>query len=320
MMKTIRCTFIIIAACLIGGCSNKSATNGRAVNPVIGDVSFTETYGQEPTAETDEDLRVGTHLAYVENRLRTADVSRLSPALRENREYLLDLLQEYHMAGVFPRNHDHRGVRKPCFIDRDGRICAVGYLIERTVGREVAESIDRDHRYERLLAMDDPRVDRWVAASGLTKMECAMIQPAYGNPIVIETNNNRISRGYGISSAIFTGVNVSVGTVNALQIGRGTDSKVMPLIGLATGVAQATMGILEYPDDETDWRGEQYTNVAQRDLSLLNIGLGTANVLLSSWNLITNRPARERRFSWGVQRMALPDNRAALGFNVAKRF
>src|SRR5690606_4507495 len=103
-----------------------------------------------------------------------------SPAEQQNRMYLLNLLRQYRTAGVFPRNYEYAGRRLPCFIDGDGRICAVGYLIEQTAGRAVAEEINSRHKYEEVLAMNDPAIDEWVSNSGLTKEECAMIPPTYG--------------------------------------------------------------------------------------------------------------------------------------------
>lgn len=105
---------------------------------MIGDRSFVDTYGCRPDGKTPENMRQRTHLAYVEKLLRAADISHLSPELRQKREMMLDLLHEYREAGSFPCNYDYPGERCPCFIDREGRICAVGYLVEKTAGRHVA--------------------------------------------------------------------------------------------------------------------------------------------------------------------------------------
>ncbi len=149
------------------------------VNPLIGDISFLEKFGRMPDATTDEDLRISTHFEYVEAYLRSKEVPNLSPQQRCNREKALDDLHAYRIAGIYPRNHDYPGQRRPCFIDQDNRICGVGYLVEQSVGRSVAEEINRNHQYDRLLAMNDALVDAWIAKSGLTKAECAMIQPTY---------------------------------------------------------------------------------------------------------------------------------------------
>jgi hypothetical protein len=83
----------------------------------------------------------------------------------------------YIERGEFPRNHEVQG-RRPHFIDDDGRICAVGYLIEKTAGRATAEAINREHEWD--FIGDIRGIEAWVRASGLTVDELAMIQPSYG--------------------------------------------------------------------------------------------------------------------------------------------
>ncbi|WP_257667738.1 hypothetical protein [Parapedobacter tibetensis] len=299
---------------------NSKGDMDQSVNAILGDVSFEDRYAKGPTAETDEDLRIGTHLAYVENILWDADVSTLPSELREKRQLMLGLLHTYRTTGVFPRNYDYVNERKPCFIDKDGQICAVGYLIEQTAGRGVAEAINKKYKYEKILDMQDPAVDNWIASSGLTKMECAMIQPSYGGVTIVYDDKNHVSKGYGMSSALLSGANLSFTTINAIQIGRGTDNRVVPWIGLASGAAQITLGIAEYPEEEMNIYDEPYMNVGQRNVSLLNIGLGTATMILSSWNLIANKPRKERAVRWGFQRISIPNGHDGLGFNVVKRF
>jgi hypothetical protein len=106
-------------------------------------------------------------------------VSHLPSPLRERRSALLDKLHDYRLAGEFPTNLDFPQERRPCFIDAAGNICAVGYLIEQTAGRALAERITAAHKYDFLADMEMPELTAWVEASGLTARECAMIQPQY---------------------------------------------------------------------------------------------------------------------------------------------
>lgn len=66
------------------------------------------------------------------------------------------------------------------FIDEEDTICAVGYLIESSAGREVAEKIAKAHRYDFIetIAADMPEVASWIASSGMTLEEIQTIQPA----------------------------------------------------------------------------------------------------------------------------------------------
>ena len=179
-----------------------------SVNPVLGDTSFIEKFGRAPVKTDDCDIRTKTHLEFVEQKLRASKPSLTAEQLK-NRERILDLLNEYHTAGKFPRNYDY-DENRPCFIDEDGTICAVGYLVEQTAGREVAEQINAKYKYEYLLNMHDEALESWIASSGLTKEECAMIQPTYGY-------NNRwgvrpaspymVSFGYGIANQPDTWIN-----------------------------------------------------------------------------------------------------------------
>lgn len=300
---------------ILTSCNTKPIENNPTVNAVIGDISFIKSYGYQPTNETNEDLRLQTHLKYVEKVLRSKDVSDLTKEQQENRLRMLDLLHDYWTAGVFPRNYDHPDKRVPCFIDKNGNICAVGYLIEQTAGRKIAEKINSKYKYEYLLAMNDQTIDNWVQSSGLTKEECAMIQPtySYGPPLA-----NRVSLANGLSSSIIGGTNLAINTINGIQISNGSNSNTLPIIGLISGAGQVTLGALSYPNEEYAMDGT-YLNPAQRSLSLINIGLGTSTLILSSWNLITNRKPKEKSLSWNIFSFPTPDSNMGFGFSITKR-
>lgn len=59
----------------------------------------------------------------------------------------LGYLDDYIAHGVTPTNA-HLPWRTAVFIDDAGAICAVGYLIERSAGRALAERIAAEHRYD----------------------------------------------------------------------------------------------------------------------------------------------------------------------------
>lgn len=288
----------------------------QAINPVIGDLSFMQTYGHSPNASTDENTRIRTHLAYVEERLRAADMTHLSAAQRTQRTHVLDLLHEYWTAGIFPRNYDHPGERRPCFIDRDGRICAVGYLVAQTAGREAAEAINQTHQYDDLLAMNDPALDEWVAGSGLSKTECAMIQPTYGWR---DPNNNFVSPGSSAATAGFTGLNLSVNIINGVQLLKGTQRRAIPIIGLVGGAGQIALGAFMMPGRPIDNFSPGYPE-RQHLLSMMNIGLGTTTIVTSAYNLIANRAPKEKKLSWNIYGYPTGSQNIAMGFALNRRF
>lgn len=298
--------------------SNTIPTNHlQTVNPVVGDISFVEKFGYYPNANTDNELRIKTHLEYAENLLRNKDVTHLTPQLQRNRKLMLDLLHDYWTNGIFPKNYDYTDQRKPCFIDKDGTICAVGYLVEQTAGRDIAEQINTKFKYSEVLAMDDEMVDNWIAQSGLTKEECATIQPSYGNPIYYYYNNNYISPTYGITSAVFSGVNITLSAVNMMQIGMGSNGKHVPIIGMISGGFQVAYGAVMLPQDF----GISYANnESQKILSCVNIGIGTTTMMLGAWNLIDNNKQQEKLTSWNIYSLPVENNNTAVGFNLTRKF
>ncbi|OAQ40671.1 hypothetical protein A5893_06945 [Pedobacter psychrophilus] len=316
-MKNLTIIFTLTVATVFFGCNKSSVDKSQLVNPILGDISYESKFGHKPDAKTNNELRIKTHLEYVENLLRNKDVSELSTDLQTKRKQLLGLLHDYWTKGLFPKNYDYTNQRKPCFIDKDGTICAVGYLVEQTTSRQAANDINSKHKYDELLAINNQTVDNWVLTSGLTKEECAMIQPTYGPTPV--NSYNYISPAYGISSSIIGGLNLSLNTVNGIQIGKGTTNKTVPIIGLITGAGQIALGSASFPKDMNNW-GTNYTNESQKTLSMVNIGLGTTTMILSAWNLITNRKPKDKLTTWNIYGFPTQDNNTKVAFSFKRRF
>jgi len=148
-----------------------------------GDDSFVALFGRAPTDADDERVRMAAHLKYVHGWLASRPATR--PELAGKRAALLEALQRYIAKGTTPQN-TNLPWRTPVFIDDEGRICAVGYLIESSVGRALPEKIAKLHKYDFLedIAAAMPEVAQWIEESGLTLEELASIQPAYDEPSV----------------------------------------------------------------------------------------------------------------------------------------
>lgn len=176
-----------------------------------------------PNVHTDEQLRIKTHLLYVEKRLRENVPQDLTDEQRVQRFYALDLLNAYISAGKFPRNTAFPGERRPCFIDDFGTICAVGFLVEQTAGRDVARTINKAYQYAYLADMTDqlPLLTDWAEQHGLTLEECAMIQPSYSFMVVRKHK-------LGVTA----GSTLAFGKVNQLYDG----GEMKPLSGLELGL------------------------------------------------------------------------------------
>lgn len=207
-MKTIICLSSFMLCFLYMHGQEKTPS----VNAILDDESYIALFGSMPTKNTNEQLRIQAHLLYVEALLRSADVSLLNDNQLIKRTVALNLLNEYTLRGIFPTNNMYPDERRPCFIDDAGNICAVGFLVEKTAGREVAEQINAQHQYDFLLEMNDSVVSKWANENGFTLLECAMIQPMYNYypPQPLQQVNADIKRGYGISSAFAGGTNIAL--------------------------------------------------------------------------------------------------------------
>jgi hypothetical protein len=168
-----------------------------SINAVIGDESFIARFGTRPDPATDFTFREQVHLAYVEQVLRAVPLENFPPILRAERMKNLDRLHEYRVRSMFPRNP--QTTARPCFIDNDGNIC-VGYLVERSSGRAAAEAISDRYRHAFIDEMNSPLLEQWIAGSGLTITEAAMIQPVLLAPV--KTGSVQIGIGGGASLPI----------------------------------------------------------------------------------------------------------------------
>src|ERR1051326_986852 len=126
----------------------------------------------------DDQALISTDLILVEQFLRGRDVSGLSRELREERTRNLDEFHAYIMAGNFPMNYDHEE-RRPCFIDRDGGVCAVGNLLVRSGEKKLAYYLAQHNLYDYVKDMNVEELAEWQKTSGLTVEELSLIQPTY---------------------------------------------------------------------------------------------------------------------------------------------
>lgn len=293
------------------------------VNVLVGNAGYAAATGHEPTVSTNDDARVQAHLAYAERQLRQHPAANLSPQLAQHRAHVLDLLHEYWTAGVFPRNYDYPNERRACFIDRDGRLCAVGFLVAETAGRPVAEAINKEHQYDLIADMRTPALAEWMRASGLTKAECALIQPTYGSttPTVTEVP---VPTSYAVGSAVWGGVNVMLSAANASQFGQPAVGRGAAYAGVISGAGQVVLGSLRLRNDVpgsgpyTGWPSAGKSYAAERTASYLNIGAGTATIALSAWNLFSHRKPSVDRTSVGV--VSFPGPAGGSGLSLTRRF
>jgi len=308
-------SLLFLAAIFLFACNPDKDLTENTVNAVIGDKSFIEKYGHNDFDQVSETERIASHLAYVERKLRDRDVSHLPKHLAEKRKKMLRLLHEYRLAEKFPSNYDYPGKRVPCFIDQTGNICAVGYLIERTSGRKLAEKINSEFKYDFILDITMPELTRWIENSGLTALECAMIQPSYGGNI---RTYDVVEPEYGFVSSVLIGSNAAFTAINAIQIGAGRDKNTIAILGMISGATQVAVGAVNL--DYYKY-GPSMDESKNQTLSWVNIGLGTTSLIMGTCNLLINkeRPA-DKRTVWNVYTYPARDDEVGIGFSLARRF
>jgi hypothetical protein len=224
---------------------------------------------------TRETARIRTHLATVERELRAKDVSSLASAQRAARSRNLDVLHEYWMRGIFPRNTDFPGERVPYFIDRYGTRCAMAYLIEQSGhgGGDFVARVAATHNNARIWELqDDPVLVAWLDQNGMTLAEAAQVQPSYAPCCVIPSQPNA-SAGYKTTTALSVSLNATTLVLNTASI--GVPRRLTGLLGILTGVAGIAAG-----EPNLHEGGQRHT------LGLLNAGIGTASGLLGVYRLV----------------------------------
>lgn len=284
----------------------------HTVNAVIDDESFIARFGNKPDSKTDEKLRIATHLQYVQQKLRARSTKHLSPRQKKNRSHYLDLLQEYIRIGEFPHNDGHPDARRPTFIDEDGNICAVGYLVKQTEGRALAEALNKKYKYAYIPEIEDPVFRKWAKESGFTIKELAMIQPAYDTRPPqqqnVTTNKNRLELSYGLGTTLLLSANALYITNRAENPWLFRTSKINHWFGLITGTSSIVLGALNL--DNTKTRQYSYcefaacfqttrkqTNDLRSGVSVINIGVGLVNVVRSLHHLLRNEQPEPKQFS-----------------------
>lgn len=121
---------------------------------------------------------IRTHLTHVLRVLNHSTPDYEGTALYQRRITLIQLLNDYRLAGRFPLN-DARHERIPVFIDRNFTHCAVAYLLQQTGHEDLALRIAGDDNYAWVKDIRTDGLLQWQQSSGLTVEELKLIQGAY---------------------------------------------------------------------------------------------------------------------------------------------
>lgn len=99
--------------------------------------------------------------------------------LAARRELQITRLREYAARGTFPLNTDFPGELVPYFVDKLDTHCAVGELVRLDGRTDIVAGIVTANNHVRINDVTSGPLLDWIADSGLTKAECALIQPSY---------------------------------------------------------------------------------------------------------------------------------------------
>lgn len=331
LLPILSALFLILSIPYVG--SAPEDFHPDTVNALLGDVSYTETFDEPITESTPEEVRIKTHLGYVVSLLKQADTSNLDASQKENRATLITLLEGYKEAGVFPKNR-HFETRRPVFIDEDGNLCAVGYLIAQTEGLEAAQTINQQHKFDYIKDIDPKLVDGWLAENGLTKKEAAMIQPAYRTERTVEENN--IETEYMVGSSLLAGIQIGSTAFNLLSDSPGRTNRKVSAFNTLLGLSNLTLGLVNLDNSYKETTEEDpqnpcvicyyttttYENPARTKLSIVNIIVGGASALFNGYRFFTTEKAEDpSKFNVSATQVYDPNsNTLALGISMSVKF
>lgn len=276
-------------------------TNEGTINAILGDESYISTFGEAPDSGVTDAERIFTHLTYVEELLRNSLSDNITPEQRDQRLAFLDHLRDYRMAGNFPVNDNHPDIRRPTFISDNGNICAVGYLVEQSAGRAMAEHINDHYKYSYIKAIDAPEFLDWAAESGFTVEELAMIQPAYQSTEEVRVNNNRLGAPYVVVSGVALTANALYWSQDVTGYTPFPNDNARQWAGLAIGAGTMLYGSFNVNATSRSQVNHQNgmwnttinyveTNHLRTGISAGHIAVGAATVIRSAWYLLSSSP------------------------------
>lgn len=238
--------------------------------------------------------RIRGQLLRVERRLRARTPAGLSGRQLDNRNEALDHLRDYRARGFFPVNTDHPGRRVPYFVDRNGTLCALAYLIWKSGHRNLVAEVAATHNNGTVEELSsNPRLRGWLRDHGLTSGEASMIQPMYdGDRCVtgcLRPAEETVDTGFVIASAIGGGLSVWSGLSNMADLsGDGSRSVAMGIAGGLAGGATTVLGATRFDSEGVSLA----IGVADAALGAASTAVGGAN-LFSAREDDRTGPARE---------------------------
>ena len=132
-----------------------------------------------PQASSEDDATTRAWLAHyerAENELRSKDTSHLTDAQRVERARMIEALRTYRTQRLFGRNVDFPGERRPHWITKDGKRCAVAYMLDCAGEQELVLTFAKERPHAWLSEVSDhPRFQAWLKRTGLELREAVRV-------------------------------------------------------------------------------------------------------------------------------------------------
>ena len=269
----------------------------------------------EPLPRAAEVTRLQRHFDSVDVELRSRNVSNLNSGQLARRSQLIGWLREYRDAATFPTN-DRFAHPTPFFRDKNGVLCAMAYLIDRSGRSDIVDNVaaTRNNAYIRDL-VDDPALVAWLDTWGLTVAEAARIQPAYGGDgVFFPPDDDHIDDADAMAAIGLNSLSLASAAINVVK-----PSYFSGFLGVVAGTASIIAG--------ANWLDE---NRGTERVGTVTIAVGAASLGAGIYGLLEARNNdhdrdryrdRRRRFSMRVTPdLALQRTEPRLGLLVHGRF
>jgi hypothetical protein len=251
----------------------------------------------EPSPRVLEVARLQHHFDSVDVELKSRDVSSLGKVQLARRAQLISWLREYRDAATFPTN-DRFAAPTPFFRDKDGVLCAMAYLIDRSGRSDIVNKVaaTRNNAYIRELA-DDPALIAWLDSWGLSVAEAARIQPSYGGEgPFFPDDDERVDDDDALAAIALSSVSLAAAAVNVVR-----PSYFSGFVGIVAGTASIIAGANWL--DEND--GTKKVGTATVAIGAASLGAGIYGLLEARNNDHDRDHYRDRRRRYSVK--VLPD-------------
>jgi len=225
-----------------------------------------------------EVARLERHFDSVSVELKSRDVSTMSALQQANRWKLVSWLRDYRNADVFPRN-DQFANPTPFFRDKDGVLCAMAYLIDRSCRSDIVNKVaaTRNNAYIREL-VDDPALVAWLNEWGLSAVEAARIQPSYGGIPDDPYDDGDVYGDFALAAVGLGAASLGTTTWNVVK-----PSYLSGFLGVIAGTASIITGA-NYLDD----------NDATKRVASAVIGLGAVSLGAGIYGILEAKHERDR--------------------------